>query len=243
MKKSLWGVGRLSRRSVQIIAAVTLVAVLGAVAGGLFYLHQKSYAAGAGCDVGSNQGTPTCTFHGLTAFASFDSLSADGCIDTFALVLASTGFENYPSYQMDRGSSVQVQVGQYDNCNQAPIVFATGLQDNVNFVIDKSLGTATLDTTVNVSDLYTQASYPVRVNLTWQGYGDTTHTISTIEQHSYLWSFNFHYNGDLRSAQATGSISSDSIADYTAAAPATNAYLVNGGGGVVYAFHWNKVTQ
>jgi hypothetical protein len=237
MNTTLWSAtaSRLKRRSTRILAIITVVAVMGLVAGGLFYTHQQASAAGAGCDVSASQGTPTCTYHGLTAFAVFDSLSADGCIETYVDVLASQGFETYPAFVSSRGSGVQLFIDLYDNCNQVQLDEAFGQADNVDFTIDKTLNTATLNATVTVTsyDSPDQATYPVTVNLAWQGYGAITHTTMSSNQHTSAWTMNTHFNGDNRSADATGTVASATIANY-APAPATTAYLENATGGEVY---------
>lgn len=237
MNTSLWSAtaGRLKRRSTRILAIITVVAVMGLVAGGLFYTHQQASAAGAGCDVSASQGTPTCTYHGLTAYANFDSLSADGCVDTYVGVLASQGFERYPAFAISRGSGVQLDIGMYDNCNQVELVEAFGQADNVDFTIDKTLNTATLNATVTVTDYASpdQTTYPVTVNLTWQGYGAITHTTMNSNQHTSAWTMNTHFNGDNRSADVTGTVASTTTANY-APSPATTAYLENATGGEVY---------
>lgn len=240
MSNSLWSAtaGRLKRRSTQFIAIIAVVAIVGLVAGGLFFTHQQASAAGAGCDVNSSQGTPTCTYHGLTAYASFDALSADGCIETYADVLASQGFENYPAFFSSQGSDVQLIIGQYDNCNNVALASAFGQASNVDFTIDKTLNTATLNATVPVTDDASpdQATYPVTVQLTWQATGAVTHTAINTHQRASTWNMNTHFNGDSRSADVAGAISSATVANYISS-PATVAYLENAQGGEVYITH------
>lgn len=240
MGNSLWSATtrRLSRRASIVMAAVAVVALVGAVAGGLFYTRQAAHAYGDQCQVGSNTGTPSCTFKGLSAAAFFDSISADGCTDTSVDVLASRGFDLYPSYAFDHGSSVYLSIFQYDTCAQQEVMFAGGFASNANFIIDNQLNTATLNTTVNVTNWNsaTQSTFPVTVNLTWQGYGATTHIVTDQHQTSKYWESNFHFNGDTRSATASGVVSPDGTTNYTNG-PASPAYLSNVVGGYVYNYH------
>lgn len=242
MRTSFWGTvtGRLSRRSTQIITAITLLAIVGLVAGGLFYARQKAYAApGVGCDVNAQQNTPTCTYNGLTAAMNLNSWSPDGCIVTYVNVIASQGFTNNPSFSLQSGNGVDVMIIQNDYCNQVELSLATGQANNINFTADSSLNTASLNTTVTVTDWDspTQATYPVTVNLTWQGIGPSGRTISSTQSIAGSWVFNTRYNGTTRSAQVSGSITSDTML-LNETTPNLDGMLSNATGGQIFVTHF-----
>src|SRR5258706_3537091 len=83
------------------------------------------------------------TFHGLTAFAEFDTFSPDGCVETFV---------NVDGTQSHNFTVGDVFIGQFDYCTQTLLLSAFGSASNPNFQIDKKLGSASLNTTISVSD-------------------------------------------------------------------------------------------
>lgn len=218
MRTSAWttAMSRLTRRSTRIIALVAIIAVIGAVAGSLFATQKAHAWLDFGCNVAPDQGTPTCTFKGLTATEYADTLSADGCIDTFVYVLAAQGFTNNPAYSSSSGNGVEVAIGQYDNCNQVPISYDNGYANNVNFTMDNALKSATLSATVTLTrwESPDQSTYPVTVNLTWLGSGATFQSINDFHYRISNQVMNSHEDGSLRGAQVSGVVSSDTVTNY-----------------------------
>jgi hypothetical protein len=170
---------------------------------------------------------------------NFNSFSPDGCVITYVNVIASQGFTNNPSFSLDSGNGVDLMVIQYDNCNGVELSLATGQANNVNFTADNSLNTASLNATITVTDWDspTQATYPVTVNLTWQGIGPSGRTISSTHSLAGGWVFNTRYNGTTRSAQVAGSITSDTMS-VTETTPNMDGTLTDATGGEVFVTHF-----
>lgn len=240
--KSLWSAvaGRLSRRWIQIIAPITILAIVGLIAGGLFYTHQRAYAAapGTGCDVNATQNTPTCTYNGLTASANFVSWSADQCVMTYVNVIASQGFTNNPSLSLNSGNGVDFMAVTYDNCQQVETSLLSGQANNVNFTIDNQLNTATLNATVMATDWDSpnQDTYPVTINMTWQGVGPSGQTISSTHNITGIYVFNTRYNGTTRMAEVSGGVTSSAVS-VSDTAPNMDGMLTDASGGQIYVTH------
>ena len=101
-------------------------------------------------------------FHGMAAFAIFDNVSPDGCIDTFVFV---DGSQN--TFNKQTSSSADVFIGQFDLCTNTPLLSASGFTDNPTFQIDKKLLSASLSATISVFDFVSGSTFNVSVSVAW----------------------------------------------------------------------------
>src|SRR5438132_9458630 len=89
--------------------------------------------------------TTVFKFHGLSAQADFDSLSPDGCIDTFVFV---GSFQNTVNHQTS--SEADIFIGQFDICTNTELLAAFGSTFSPDFRISKHLDSASLSATISV---------------------------------------------------------------------------------------------
>ncbi len=128
-----------------------------------------------------------------------------------------------------------MDINQFDVCNNIPLEEATGNFDSVTFTADSALATATLTGTATVSDSILQTTFPVTINLTFQGIGPATDTLSASHMRSTTFVISTHFNGESRMAEASGTLS-DGATNY-AATPTLSAELMNAKGGSVQVNH------
>ncbi len=153
-------------------------------------------------------------FHGLSAFANFDSLVSPGsCVHNEVHVDA---FQN--TVQKQTTSGANVFIGQMDWCTNTQILFAVGSISNVNFLIDKKLLSASLNTIIYVFDNVSNTTFPVSVNLTWTSTSAIGHENSTFHYHTQGLTENSHVNADFRDASASGTVS-DGTTNFTPSPP------------------------
>ncbi len=148
-------------------------------------------------------------FHGLSAQADFDNLSPDGCIDTFVFV---DGSQNTVHNQTS--SEADVAIGQFDNCTNTQLLGASGFTLNPNFQIDKKLLSASLNTTISVTDFVSGNTFDVSVNLSWTSTSAIGHENSSFHLHTKSFTENGHFNADFRDAIASGTVS-DAMTNFT----------------------------
>ena len=148
-------------------------------------------------------------FHGMAAQADFDSLSPDGCIDTFVFVDGSQNTVNQQTF-----SSADVFIGKFDICTNTQLLAASGFTDNPTFQIDKKLLSASLNTTISVFDTVSGNTFNVSVSVTWTSTSAIAHEISTFHFHTKGFTENAHFNADFRDANASGTVS-DGTTNFT----------------------------
>lgn len=148
-------------------------------------------------------------YHGLSAFADFDNLSPDGCIDTFVFV---DGFQT--TFNKQTVSGADVFIGQFDICTNTQLLGASGSTLNANFQVGKKLVSASLNTTISVTDFVSGNTFDVSVNLTWTSTSAIAHEISSFHQHTKGFTENGHFNADFRDANASGTVS-DGTTNFT----------------------------
>ncbi len=151
--------------------------------------------------------TTVIRFHGLSAFAFFDNVS--GCIDTSVSV---DGFQNTINKQTASGADIFID--QFDNCTGTELLAAEGSTLNANFQIDKKFLSASLDTTISVTDFLSGSTFDVSVNLTWMSTSAIAHESQTFHFHSKAFTENAHINADFRDAVASGTVS-DGTTNFT----------------------------
>ena len=148
-------------------------------------------------------------FHGLSAQADFDNLSPDGCIDTFVFV---DGFQN--TFNKQTISGADVFIGKFDFCTNTMLLEASGSTLNPDFQIDKKLLSASLNTTISVTDFVSGSTFNVSVSVAWTSTSAIGHENSTFHFHTKAFTENGHMNAAFRDADASGTVS-DGTTNYT----------------------------
>ncbi len=136
------------------------------------------------------------SFHGLSASASFDSVS--GSVDTFAFVDG-----NSTRNQV----FADVFVGQFDFSTDTYLEFAFGSTSTATFQVGSQLSSATLSATIPVTDEVTGHTFNVSVSVNWTATGPIQSEQSTLHFHTKGFTENDQFNAKLRDAQASGTIS------------------------------------
>lgn len=150
------------------------------------------------------------TFKGYNANAYFTN--TDGCIESITFVSADDGVTHQPPGQPNPSSSALISLFRFDACANEWLMYAEGsatLADG-DFTVDKKLDSATLSTTINVYDFFSDSFFDVFVDLTWTAIGGPTR--STSIQHVKLEGFisTLKYTGTGRIAEAVGFVSDGS---------------------------------
>src|SRR5438876_3618794 len=162
----------------------------------------RAHAAGSGS-------TTVFRFHGMSAFAFFDNVSSDGCIDTSVSV---DGFQNTVNKQTTSGADIFID--QFDLCTNTELLAAEGSTLNANLQVGKKLVSASLNTTISVTDFVSGNTFDVSVNLTWTSTSAIAHEISSFHFHTKGFTENGHFNADFRDANASGTVS-DGMTNFT----------------------------
>ena len=106
--------------------------------------------------------------------AEFVSTDPTGCVQTDVFVSANTGTEQDHPGTLRYGVA-SVSLFEYDVCSDTVVRQAVGLDDTLasgQFQVSKQLDRATLDTTIEVTDIDTGALYRVTVDVIWTGTSD-----------------------------------------------------------------------
>lgn len=149
--------------------------------------------------------TTVFRFHGMTAFAVFDSLSSDGCVDTTVFVDANQSGSNLEA---------DVFIGQFNICTQTDLMEASGSTLSPTIQISKKLDSASLSATISVTDFLSGNTFNVSVNTTWTATGPLSHEIQSMHFHTKGFIDNFHLNAAFRDAGASGTVS-DGTTNFT----------------------------
>lgn len=151
-------------------------------------------------------------FTGLMANASFDNFDETGCVEASAGLQATNGRTKMVGGGPEATSSVQVQVLLIDNCGGLFVVaFGSATLPPGAFQIDKKLASATLNTSVDVSNPLSGSTFPVKISLTWAATGEPTVSRDhTLFRAPGLRS-NSTFAGILRAATASGSVTAIGI--------------------------------
>jgi len=148
-------------------------------------------------------------FHGLSAQADFDSLSPDGCIDTFVFV---DGFQN--TFNKQTISGADVFIGQFNNCTGTLLFFASGSTFSPTFQVGGKLASASLSATISVCCDVSGNTFSVSVSMSWTATGALSHEIGSFHFQTKNFIENFHFNDDFRDASASGTVS-DGTTNFT----------------------------
>ena len=173
-------------------------------------LSLVAFAFSTSAHAAASGSTFVVRFHGLSAFADFDSFSSDGCIETFVFV---DGTQNGTSLEAD------VFISQVNNCATTPLsgggggcgptalLCAFGTTFSPAFQVSKSLASASLSATISVFDSVSNTTFNVSVSTTWTATGPLSHESGSSHFHTKNFTENFHFNNDFRDAGASGVVS------------------------------------
>jgi hypothetical protein len=156
------------------------------------------------------------SFDGLTADASFNSQDPSGCVGTFASVTADDGHFRTGTGPLEKAATATIVVSQFDDCTQTLLVAAEGFAVLApgQFQIDGKLTAATLTATIEVLDDVSGASFPVDVNLSWTGVGETFSSKDRFHQTFPGFKVLKRFDGTARGANSSGTVS-DGTTNFT----------------------------
>ena len=232
----------LARNRSLVLMALALMAVIAVVAVLLVAVSpfgtrvaHGSGTGGGGCIATSG---PACHMKGNDANAVFSSVSSDGCIFTEAFIqpMASVTRPGNITSQ-----SVFISIDKFDECqgiglesanNTDPTTFLPDFTGSIQF--GTNLSTASVVGTAPMFDAFTGVQlFTTTINVTWKGYGSTTHSIDSSHFHGFGFIMSTHFNGDSRSAEASGTFTDETGANL-ATPPTLGAQLDNATSGTVF---------
>jgi hypothetical protein len=151
----------------------------------------------------------TLGLQGPLVDANFSATDPAGCVETDVFVAANSGTEqDHPGTAAVGVASVNIY--QYDACTGTTMLQAVGLKDSLGageFTVSKQLDRASLNSTINVTDIDTGNTFDVSVNVEWTGSGGITRDHSnTNEVYPGCHVIN-RWKGSGRVATATGVVS------------------------------------
>lgn len=156
-------------------------------------------------------------FKTSSADAFFSSVDPSGCIETFVWIFAG-------EQSSDPGQAGLI-MRQYDSCTFTLLMDAYGssLLADPDFKVAPNLGSATLETTVNVYDYVSGSSFDVFVDFTWTGTGIRNRYTENSQWHDHMCREILHWHGVSRTARASGTVT-DGETNFTPA-PSVEATL------------------
>ena len=147
------------------------------------------------------------SFNGRLAIAGFENVDTSGCIVTRVGVIAVDGSIKADG-QPPVASETSVTIDVSDVCTGDTLVAASGSRTlaNGDFVM-RSLDSATLNGSMEVSDKTSGTTFPVQLAVTWTGIGDVTRTKDQFQIIESGFVLNSHSDSSSRDATAIGTIS------------------------------------
>jgi hypothetical protein len=155
------------------------------------------------------------SFQGQSAGAAFESVDSSGCITTTVFVFAADGKVKIDG-QAAVTSGAALVIDVIDLCNlKTTLVSAFGSATLApdDFVMQK-LDSATLDTSIEVFDSVSEASFTVDLSVTWTGVGDQFRTKGHSQVKTPSFKLNSRFDSTSRSATASGTVS-DGTTNFT----------------------------
>ena len=156
--------------------------------------------------------------HGADAF--FSSIDPSGCIFTDVFVQGNEQTFRNPPGQGSTFSGAFVSISQFDACAGTQVLSADGFAElaGPEFQVSGKFESAVLSATVNVFDHISGTSFDVDVNLTWTGTNVRGRQSSSSHFDFPGCKVNNHFNSTFRFAEASGSVSTETI-NFTPAPP------------------------
>lgn len=154
------------------------------------------------------------SFRGQTADAFFSS--TQGCVVTDVGVFAADGRIKTGPGGPEVASMAATFISQFDVCTQTQLLAADGFAELApgEFQIDAELTAATLTATIEVFDFVSGTSFPVDVDVSWTGFGDTFTVKDRFHQRAPGFKANFRFDGTFRDATAAGTVT-DGTTNFT----------------------------
>lgn len=203
-----------------VVAALLAVIVLPATG-------RPAHASGSGSGGCFSNTGPVCTFKGGDASADFGSVSSDGCVFTNAEIQP---FQNLTRPGNVTNQMVSVSISVFDVCGAGQLVAASNFDSNtqdLNFSgtiqFGDHLSTARVQGTAIMFNFLSNTTFTATIDVAWQGYGPTTRSFSSQHSRAPGVIANTHFNGDFRSAEASGTLT-DGTTNF-AATPTLDAQL------------------
>lgn len=174
------------------------------------------------------------TFKGRSALAFFSSVDASGCVVTNVSVFADDGRVKRTDDPNVAESATAVTIFQENVCTGAVLLFADGFAalGADDFQIDKDLMAATLNTTIELSDLLSGKSFPVNISMAWTGEGPAFRGKAHSQFNRPGLKYIFRSDSTFRMATASGTVS-DGTTDFTPQAPSLAEMIFTNQGEVV----------
>jgi len=171
-------------------------------------------------------------FRGHLAIAFFSGIDQSGCVATDAVVFAAEdafGTQGAPpTFERLAG----VSIVRTDFCTGS-FLLATGSADlsEPEFQIQGNLGSATLDTTILMTDAFSGTTFNADVDVTWTGVGELDHEAGGSHFEGPGIISNTHANNASRGAVAAGTVSDGST--NLIPSPSVSASMVSAMNGTV----------
>lgn len=141
--------------------------------------------------------------------ASFVSTDPTGCIETDVFVSANSGTEqDHPGTNPYGVASVSIF--EFNACSGDVLLQAVGLDDTLEagqLQVSQQLDQATLDATIELTDIDTSAMWPVVVHVGWTGTSDITRNHSNTNDIFPGCHIINRWKGSGRTATASGTVS------------------------------------
>jgi len=166
--------------------------------------------------VASAGGGQAFQFRGQNAVANFSSVDESGCIRTDVYLWGSEDVFSSEPGQPIPSSEAYVLISRYDTCNDDQLLLADGVAglSGENFQVGRGLDSATLHTPVTVFDSESGNWFEVVLDITWTANSPLTRVNDHILSHTPSCLINERRHGELRFADASGTVS-DGWTNYT----------------------------
>lgn len=144
--------------------------------------------------------------------ATLRSTNTSGCISTEVFVFGRSG--GFGSLS----TKAAITISQIDDCKGVPLLYASGSAKlkNQDLQLDPNLVSATLDTTVKMSDQVSRRKFDVGINLAWAGVGGLNRTRNNFyfESPGKPIKEKTRFDATYRDAEVSGSVS-DGLTQFT----------------------------
>jgi len=148
--------------------------------------------------------------------AGFSTTDPSGCVVTDVYVSANSGTEQDHPGTVAYGVA-SVSIYRYDACTDTTLLQAVGLNDALGsgeFQVSRQLDWASLETTIDVTDIDTGNVFGVNVNVDWTGTSDLTRNHSNTKDVYPGCHVINRWKGSGRQAVASGAVS-DGVENFT----------------------------
>ena len=148
------------------------------------------------------------SFKGQFAEALFSTVDETGCIETFVYVAGQDGKVKQDGKPVVESIAI-LNIIQFNFCTGETLLDAFGIATLApdDFVIDKQLNEATLNTTMVVDEFLTGTTFPVDINVSWTGVGPATTVKDRFKIREPGFKLNSRFMGTFRLAEASGTVS------------------------------------